>query len=87
MTDGDFKKLEELEQKKKFLEESISKIEYIIEESTYWEIDTDDLYNGLILLKAELDDVETELNELENSESYEEQLQYQQKEYRKMQGF
>lgn len=87
MNSEEIMKLEELEQKKKFLKESITKIEFIVEELTYWNSDTEDLDASLIFLKTELNNVETELNEIENSESYEEQLKYQQKEYRKMQGF
>lgn len=87
MDDEEIKKLNELEEKKKFLKESITKIEIIIDDLEFWEIDTDDLYEGLMILKTELNDTETELDEIENSESYEEQLKYQQKEYRKMQGF
>jgi predicted nucleic acid-binding Zn-ribbon protein len=79
--------LENLKEKKKFLEKSKSEIEAIIEEYTYWDIDSDYLDSALAELKEELETVEQRIEEIENSNEYNEQLEYQQKEYRKMQGF
>ena len=79
--------LENLKEKRKFLEKSKSEIEAIIEEYTYWDIDSDYLDSALAELKEELETVEQSIEEIENSNEYNEQLEYQQKEYRKMQGF
>lgn len=86
-SDEEILALENLKEKKKFLEKSKSEIEAIIEEYTYWDIDSDYLDSALIELKEELETVEQNIEEIENSNEYNEQLKYQQKEYRKMQGF